>query len=92
MAKSIAVLGLGKFGMSLVRSLNEMGADVLAVDKVEDYVQEIGRAARKLEKGYAIIDYLPSDMHYAQTLWGLSGLRHYQIKAIMKKLTSKSLS
>ena len=41
MAKSIAVLGLGKFGMSLVRSLNEMGADVLAVDKVEDYVQEI---------------------------------------------------
>ena len=51
-----------------------------------DYVQEIGRAARKLEKGYAIIDYLPSDMHYAQTLWGLSGLRHYQIKAIMKKL------
>ena len=41
MAKSIAVLGLGKFGMSLVRSLSEMGADVLAVDKVEAYVQEI---------------------------------------------------
>ena len=41
MAKSIAVLGLGKFGMSLVRSLNDMGADVLAVDKVESYVQEI---------------------------------------------------
>ena len=41
MAKSIAVLGLGKFGMSLVRSLNEMGADVMAVDKVETYVQEI---------------------------------------------------
>ena len=41
MAKSIAVLGLGKFGMSLVRSLNEMGADVMAVDKVEMYVQEI---------------------------------------------------
>lgn len=41
MAKSIAVLGLGKFGMSLVRSLNDMGADVLAVDKTESYVQEI---------------------------------------------------
>ena len=27
--------------MSLVRSLNEMGADVMAVDKVETYVQEI---------------------------------------------------
>ena len=41
MAKSIAVLGLGKFGMSLVRGLNEMGADVLAVDKVEANVKEI---------------------------------------------------
>lgn len=51
-----------------------------------DYVQEIGRAARKVERGYAITDYLPNDMRYAQTLWGLSGLRHYQIKAIMKKL------
>lgn len=51
-----------------------------------DYVQEIGRAARQLETGYAVIDYLKSDMRYAQTLWGLSGLRHYQIKAMMKKL------
>jgi len=51
-----------------------------------DYVQEIGRAARKLDYGKAIIDYLPNDMHYVKTLWGLSGLRHYQIKAIMKKL------
>ena len=51
-----------------------------------DYVQEIGRAARKLPNGYAITDYLYNDMNYAKTLWGLSGLRHYQIKAIMKKL------
>ncbi|HHT89924.1 MAG: helicase-related protein [Bacillota bacterium] len=51
-----------------------------------DYVQEIGRAARKTDRGNAIVDYLPNDMRYAKTLWGLSGLRHYQIKAIMKKL------
>lgn len=51
-----------------------------------DYIQEIGRAARKLDRGYAITDYLHNDMMYAKTLWGLSGLRHYQIKAIMKKL------
>ena len=51
-----------------------------------DYVQEIGRAARKLPKGYAMTDYLRNDMNYASVLWGLSGLRHYQIKAIMKKL------
>ena len=41
MAKSIAVLGLGKYGTSLVRTLNEMGADVLAVDKNETVVNEI---------------------------------------------------
>lgn len=51
-----------------------------------DYVQEIGRAARTLDSGLAMTDYMPNDMHYARTLWGLSGLRHYQIKAIMKKL------
>lgn len=51
-----------------------------------DYVQEIGRAARKIKQGYAITDYLSNDMRYAKTLWGLSGLRHYQIKALMKKL------
>ena len=41
MAKSIAVLGLGKYGTSLVRTLYEMGADVLAVDKNETLVNEI---------------------------------------------------
>ena len=41
MKKSIAVLGLGKFGQSLVRTLNEMGADVLAADHNEAIVKEI---------------------------------------------------
>ena len=33
MKKSVAVLGLGKYGMSLAENLYRMGADVLAVDK-----------------------------------------------------------
>lgn len=41
MKKSVAVLGLGKFGMSLVEKLYQMGADVLAVDKDEEAVREI---------------------------------------------------
>lgn len=41
MTKSVAVLGLGKYGTSLVRALNDMGADVLAVDKEEEIVKEI---------------------------------------------------
>ncbi len=40
MKKSIAVLGLGRFGRSLAETLYRMGADVLAVDVNEDLVQD----------------------------------------------------
>ena len=36
MKKSVAVLGLGKFGSSVARALTKGGAEVLAVDKNED--------------------------------------------------------
>ena len=41
MKKSVAVLGLGKYGMSLAENLYRMGADVLAVDKDERVVNDI---------------------------------------------------
>ncbi len=41
MKKSIAVLGLGKYGRSLCENLYKMGADVLAVDCKEEVVEEI---------------------------------------------------
>ena len=41
MKKYIAVLGLGKYGTSLVRSLDELGADVLAVDRDEEAVKKV---------------------------------------------------
>ncbi|MCR4934107.1 MAG: NAD-binding protein, partial [Lachnospiraceae bacterium] len=41
MEKSIAVLGLGNYGMSLAKEMYSMGADVLAVDKSEEKVKEI---------------------------------------------------
>ncbi len=41
MKKSIAVLGLGKYGMSLAKAMHDMGADVLAVDKDMEAVKEI---------------------------------------------------
>ena len=40
MEKSIAVLGLGKYGKSLAKNLYELGADVMAVDCDEDVVAE----------------------------------------------------
>ena len=39
MDKSVAVLGLGRFGKSLAESLYKAGADVLAVDCNEELVQ-----------------------------------------------------
>ena len=41
MKKSIAVLGLGKYGKSLVRALSGMKVDILAVDRHEANVREI---------------------------------------------------
>ena len=39
--KSFAVLGLGKFGESVVRELYEAGADVLAVDRNKERLQSV---------------------------------------------------
>jgi len=39
--KQFAVIGLGKFGASIARTLYGMGYDVLAIDKNEEVVQEL---------------------------------------------------
>ena len=41
MSKSVAVLGLGKYGRSLSESLYDLGADVLAVDCDEKIVEDM---------------------------------------------------
>jgi trk system potassium uptake protein len=39
--KQFVIIGLGRFGSSIARTLSELGNDVLAIDKDEDIVQEI---------------------------------------------------
>lgn len=52
-----------------------------------DYVQEIGRMARGIgTKGVAAVDFDRGDMRYARVLKGMSGLKQYQLKEIMRKL------
>ena len=41
MKKSIAVLGLGKYGCSLAKSLYNMGEDVLVADRDESLIRDI---------------------------------------------------
>jgi len=40
MAKQFLVIGLGRFGISVAKTLFEAGADVVAIDEDEDLVQE----------------------------------------------------
>lgn len=85
-SEKILMLATKAFGMGVnISDINEV-YHFAPTGTLADYVQEIGRAARKLETGYAVTDYLPTDMHYARTLWGLSGLRHYQTQEMIKKL------
>ncbi len=39
--QQILIIGLGQFGMSLARSLTEKGAEVLAVDRRKDLVEDV---------------------------------------------------
>ena len=71
-----------------------MGVDVNDVKNVyhyavsgnlSDYVQEIGRAARKSSmEGNAITDYFYNDMTFMKVLFGMSQIRQYQIKKVLE--------
>lgn len=52
-----------------------------------DYVQEIGRAARNTDiQGIAHIDYFPSDLRYVRSLNGISEMRQFQLREMLKKI------
>ncbi len=52
-----------------------------------DYIQEIGRVARKPElNGYAALNYTTQDQRYTKALHGMSAIRQYQLQEVLKKL------
>lgn len=52
-----------------------------------DYVQEIGRAARDPKiNGYAVLNYSTKDQKYSKQLYGMSSLKLFQLKAVLKKV------
>lgn len=73
-----------------------MGVDVSDIKHVihfaptgtlSDYIQEIGRIARDPKiLGVAHVDYFDTDLHYVRTLNGISEMRQYQLKEMLKKL------
>ncbi len=73
-----------------------MGVDISDIELVyhhapsgllPDYIQEIGRVARKPEiKGFAALNYSSQDQRFTKALHGMSALRQYQIKEVLKKI------
>lgn len=71
-----------------------MGVDVNDVKNVYhyaatgnlcDYIQEIGRAARKDGmKGVAITDFYYNDLSFMNTLFGMSQIKQYQIRKVLE--------
>ena len=52
-----------------------------------DYIQEIGRAARdKNIHGFAALTFSESDLRYSKQLFGISSLRVFQLKAVLRKI------
>ncbi|MDN0069018.1 DEAD/DEAH box helicase [Collinsella ihumii] len=75
-----------------------MGVDISNITKIyhfaptgnlADYVQEIGRAARKKNlQGIAAIDFFNNDSSYARRLYAMSRFAQWQLREIMGKLYS----
>ena len=77
------------FGMGIDISDIEIVYHFAPTGNLSDYVQEVGRLARKRDiTGIAAADFLASDLKYSRTLSGLSSIRQYQLKEIMRKLYS----
>lgn len=54
---------------------------------LSDYVQEIGRAARNKDiHGIAHIDFFPGDLRYVRSLNGISEMRQFQLREMLKKI------
>ena len=52
-----------------------------------DYIQEIGRAARKSRiQGFAALTFSESDLRYSKQLFGISSLKAFQLKEVLRKI------
>lgn len=88
----------GEYKIMICTKAFGMGIDISDIETVyhyaptgnlSDYVQEIGRVARNEQiQGYAATDFTTSDLKYISMLNGLSAIRQYQLKEILRKLYS----
>ena len=72
MKKQIAVIGLGRFGASLVRTLHGAGHEVLAIDRDERRVQDIATDATHAVQADATSEAILTEL----------GLKNFQVAVV----------
>lgn len=85
--KKLIMLATKAFGMGIDIDDIEIVCHFAPTGNVCDYVQEIGRAARKQKlKGEAIYYHSEKDFRYINMLHGLSAIKKYQLVEVIKKV------
>ncbi len=87
--EAMGLFGTKAFGMGVDVGDIKHVMHFAPTGSLADYIQEIGRAARKLSmQGIAHIDFFPGDLSYVRKLYGMSEMRHYQLREMLKKISS----
>ena len=85
-----------EIGVVLASKAFGMGVDISDIEQIyhhapsgnlADYIQEVGRAARSSNiKGSATIFFNEDDMQFSKILFGLSSIKHFQVKWVLNKV------
>lgn len=85
--KKMIMLATKAFGMGIDIPNIAIVSHFAPTGNVCDYMQEIGRAARKIEiEGHAIYKYMNNDFKHINRLHGLSAIQKYQLVEVIKKV------
>lgn len=83
----LVMLSTKAFGMGIDINDIEIVMHFAPTGNVCDYVQEIGRVARRNDlRGEALYHYDKKDFKYIKRLHGLSAIKKYQLIAVVKKI------
>lgn len=85
--EKMVMLATKAFGMGIDINDIELVVHFAPTGNVCDYVQEIGRAARREDlRGEAYYHYNPKDFKHINRLHGLSTIQHYQLIKVIEKI------
>lgn len=85
--KKLVMLATKAFGMGIDINDIELVVHFAPTGNVCDYVQEIGRGARRDDlRGEAYYNYNPRDFKYINRLHGMSVIQHYQLVKVVEKI------